>query len=120
MPANTPALDGVTGLSRLSLTSTGQAVSPAIHFGSEASLGLYRSGVSTLALSYGTLNLATQGVRLSMRTLAASSITVSAAATNVAVDEVVLTIGGASGASLAVRSGGTVYIFNSALSAAQA
>lgn len=96
----------------------GSATSPGIAFALEPGLGLYRSGTSTLAVSRGTVNLATGAVRLSMRTLAASAVTASAAKTNVAVDEVVFTIGGASGASLIIYSGGTAYGFNSAFSAA--
>lgn len=99
------------------LENDGTVRLPTFAFLSEKSLGVMRSGVSTIALSYGTFNLATNAVRLSMRTLAASSITASAANTNVAVNEVVFTVGGASGASLAINSGGTTYIFNSALSA---
>lgn len=53
----------------------------------------------------------------SVRTLAASSVTASAANTNMAPDEMLFTVGGASGASLALYSGGTVYIFDSTLSA---
>lgn len=108
---------------RWSLSSAGQqavgegvATNPSYQFVSEASLGWYRSGVSTMALSYGTLNV-NQARTVSMRTLAASAITVSAANTNVAVNEVVFTVGGASGASLAIHSGGTVYIFDSVSSA---
>lgn len=100
-----------------SIASDGLAISPSYAFQSELSLGFYRSGVSTIAPSYGTLNLATNAVRFSTRTLAASAITTSAANTNVAVNEMVFTVGGASGASLAIHSGGTVYIFNSAISA---
>lgn len=92
------------------------AIGPAWVFSSEASLGLYRSGVSTISLSYGTLNLASQAVRLSMRTLAASALTASAANTNVATNEAVFTIQ-ASGASFVVNSGGTTWIFNSDASA---
>jgi len=116
----------------VSVTSTGQSVSPSINFSSESSLGFYRSAASYLALSYGTfasqisaigsVQLAgadlNQGVLLSVRTLAASALTLSAANTNVSADEVVFVVGGASGASLAIHSGGTVYIFNSAISAA--
>lgn len=98
----------------------GSVIAPVLAFSSESSLGLYRSGVSTIAISKGTFNLATNSVRLSMRTLAASAVTASAAKTNVAVDEVVFTIGGASGASLIIYSGGTAYGFNSAFSAAAA
>lgn len=54
---------------------------------------------------------------LSIRTVAASAVTASAASQTVRVDEALFTIGGASGASLAIQSGGTIYIFNSALSA---
>ena len=70
-----------------------------------------------MALSFGTLNLATQAVRLSMRTLAASAVTASAVNTNVARDEVVFTVNTASGASLVISSGGTAWIFNSVTSA---
>lgn len=66
--------------------------------------------------SGGTMNL-NQSRLVSVRTLAASALTTSAANTNVIANELVLTLGGASGASLAIHSGGTVYIFNSALSA---
>jgi hypothetical protein len=113
-----PFNSGFTSLGVIGYTD-GSAVAPSSAYSSEASLGFYRSGVSTVAMSYGTVNLASNAVRLSMRTLAASAVTVSAAQTNVAVNEVVLTIGGASGASLCVMSGGTCYIFNSGLSAKQ-
>jgi hypothetical protein len=96
--------------------AAGSALAPVYTYQSEISLGLYRSGVSTVALSYGTLNLATQGVRLSMRTIAASALTASAANTNVAVNETVFTVS-ASGASFAINSGGTTWIFNSDASA---
>jgi len=95
----------------------GSAQTGSMFFSSESSLGVYRSGISTIAISRGTFDLATNAVRFSMRTLAASAVTVSAANTNVATNEVVFTVGGASGASLAVHSGGTVYIFNSDISA---
>lgn len=62
-------------------------------------------------------SLSVNGRLQSLRTLAASSVTVSAGNTNVQVNEIVFTIGGASGASLCIHSGGTVYIFNSAISA---
>jgi hypothetical protein len=95
----------------------GSTAEPPYAFTSEKTLGWYRSGASTMALSYGTLNLATSSVRLSMRTITASALTASAANTNVAVNEAVFTVGGASGASLAIHSGGTVYIFDSVSSA---
>jgi hypothetical protein len=94
----------------------GSQVRPGLGFASDKSLGWYRSGVSTMALSYGSFNL-NQARLVSQRTLAASAITVSAANTNVIANEVVFTVGGASGASLAIHSGGTVYIFDSVSSA---
>lgn len=98
----------------------GSSTTPSLNYGSsESSLGWYRPGQATMAPSYGTLDLAPNAVRLSMRTLAASSVTASAAQTNVQPNEVVFTIGGASGASLAIMSGGTLYYFNSAGSAKQ-
>lgn len=90
----------------------GTSSNPAWAFSSESSLGFYRSGVSTIAQSTGTLNLALNGVRLSMRTVAAASLD----STTLAVNEVAFSIGGASGASLAIRSGGTVWYFGSSLS----
>lgn len=83
---------------------------------------IYDAANSHLALSITpsatTNNISLNRNRLlSMRTLAASAVTVSAANTNVTADEILLTIGGASGASLCIHSGGTVYVFNSALSA---
>lgn len=91
----------------------GTALAPSYGFSSESSLGIYRSGAATISQSTGTFNLATNAVRLSMRTLAASAVTVSAANTNVAVNEAVWTVGGASGVSLCLHSGGTVYFINS-------
>lgn len=116
---NVTAVGVLSNLTTTGAVSTGDGsqIAPGVRFSSESSLGFYRSAVSTVALSKGTFDLATNAVRFSMRTLAASSITASAAQTNVAVNEVVFTIGGASGASLAIYSGGTVYLFNSALSA---
>lgn len=107
-------LQGAIGL------QDGSAAAPTLSFSSDQTLGFYRSGASTIAQSFGTFNLATNSVRFSMRTLAASAVTASAAKTNVAVNEVVFTIGGASGASLIIYSGGTAYGFNSAFSAAVA
>lgn len=98
------------------LTVSGSSIIPVLAYGSDQSLGLYSSGAQTIAQSYGTLNLATNAVRLSMRTLAASAVTASAANTNVAVNEVVVTVQ-ASGASFAVNSGGTTWIFSSVASA---
>lgn len=94
-----------------SLFTQGSVLLPSVAFSSASSFGFYNSGTATVAVSGGTLNLATNTVRLSMRTLGAS-----ASSTNMSVDEVLFSINGASGASLAVRSGGTIWIFNSSVS----
>jgi hypothetical protein len=106
--------DATTVLSNLSLTGNLTANS-FVQF-SSASLSRVTSQYYGVQSSIGTIN-PNFGTLLSWRTIAASALTVSAAATNVRVDEVVLVIGGASGASLAVYSNGTVHIFNSAISA---
>lgn len=108
-----------SGVSRLGLSygqlsiPDGSNTTPSIGLSSATSIGFYSSGAQTIAQSLGTFNLATNAVRLSMRTLAASAVTASAAKTNVATNEVVFTIGGASGVSLCISSGGTLYFFNS-------
>lgn len=111
-----------SGVSRMGLSygqftvPDGSNTTPSIGLSSATSVGFYSSGVQTIAQSLGTLNLATNSVRLSMRTIAASALTASAANTNVAVNEVVFTIQ-ASGASFAINSGGTTWLFNSDASA---
>lgn len=81
-----------SGASRLGLSygqlslADGSNTTPSIGLSSASSVGFYSSGVQTIAQSLGTLNLATNSVRLSMRTIAASALTASAANTNVAVD----------------------------------
>ena len=98
----------INSLGQLSTVSDGRAIAPSHAFSSESSLGMYRSGVSTISFSYGTVNLATQAVRLSMRTQTSLD------STNLAVDEVAFSIApGSSGASLAIRSGGTIFYFAS-------
>lgn len=99
------------------LMSDGSSLGPSIAFSSESSLGFYRTGVGTLALTSDSSFNLSQSRLLSLRTLAASALTASAANTNLRVNEAVFTVGGASGASFAVHSGGTVYIFESTKSA---
>lgn len=91
------------------LFKDGTATQPARAFSSEASLGLYRSGTSTLALSYGSFNL-NQARLVSMRTAASLD------STTLAVNEAAFTIVAGSAAQLAIRSGGTVYYFASSSS----
>lgn len=85
--------------------SSGSALRPSIAFSSESSLGWYASGTSTLALSYGTLNL--RGGALSLRTTASS-----ASASNFTQGEFYLCNVSATSAQLGFRSGNTVYVFN--------
>lgn len=103
--------DGVgAGLGLGVEVNNGSITSPTIHFVSDLSVGFYRSGVSTIAISTGTFNLATNSVRLSMRTVASFN------STTMSVNEVVFAVGGASGVSLGIRSGGTIYYFESSTS----
>lgn len=95
-----------------SMATDGLAVSPAYTFQSEVSLGWYRSAASTMAPSYGTVDLAPNAVRLSIRTIAGGA---SATSLNVGTNEVTFQMN-ASGASLAIRSGGTLWLFSSSLS----
>lgn len=83
----------------------GTALLPAKNFNSENSLGWYRSGASTMALSYGTLNL--RGGALSLRTT-----TSSASASNLTNGEICLVAVSTTSAQLAFKSGNTVYVFN--------
>jgi hypothetical protein len=114
--ANTDYLSGdTTVFSNLSLSGEarirGLDVQSSSLSGSRATIGTY------LAMqSAGTVDLG-QSALLSCRTIAASALTVSAANTNIRDREIVLVAGGASGMSLAIYSNGTVYIFNSAISA---
>lgn len=90
---------------------SGRVDATAFGFRSETSLHWTRSGVSTIAPSYGTVDFALNGVRLSLRSLDMASLT----SANIAVNEVCFAIG-ASGCSLAYRSNGTMWYPNSSLS----
>lgn len=85
------------------------ALAPAYGYSSESSLGLFRSGVSTLALSYGSLNL-NQARLVSIRTAASLD------STSLATNEMAFQIVAGSVATLAIRSGGTIYFFASSAS----
>jgi len=94
------------------LARVGSAAAPTFAFTSEASLGVYRSGVSTIAPSYGTLNLFTNAVRLSKNTVANPN--------GLNIGELAIVFA-ASGISLVYSSGASYYIIGgSASSAAQA
>lgn len=86
--------------------TTGQAISPAFAFESERSLGIYRSAASTLAFSYGTVNL-NNAILSSLRTTNASG-------TSATVNDKELRIVAVSvsSAQLAFRSGNTTYVIN--------
>lgn len=118
------AIDGVQAMSFVLQSGGGQMragggsnLLPPYTFASDASLGFWRSHTKTIAMTSGASFNMNGGRLLSVRTLDASSVTVSAATVNVAPNEMMFTLGGASGASLCIHSGGTVWIFNSALSA---
>lgn len=88
--------DGTTSLSNVSLTGQLRPAQVALSSG-------------------GTLNLGTARL-VSARTVAGSAVTASAGGGVVAADEAVFTVTLGSGASLLLRSGGTIWIFNSAAS----
>lgn len=92
-----------------SLVTVGTTLTPSYAFASEKSLGWYRSSASAMALSYGTLDLT--AANLSLKTTGTS---ISSA--NLGVNGIALFVGGTSGATLAVRSGGTIYFFSSSVS----
>lgn len=143
----------------------GSAQSPASAYSSEASLGFYRSGASTQALSYGSFTAPFVGVSdtlrvggsfdagvisygatdlvargsagkglslgaggssgyvsisstgiVSLNTVSLRTTSASLTSLTVGVNEMALFIGGSSGATLAVRSGGTLYYFASSAS----
>lgn len=103
-----PALIKSFGSSSI-LLGPGSAVAPTAAFGSEVSLGWYRSGVSTMALSYGSFNL-NQARFVSIRTQGSLD------STTLAQGELAVSIAVASGASLALRSGTTIYYWTSSAS----
>lgn len=78
-------------------------------FSTETLLGWERSGVSTMALSYGTLNL-NQARFVSVRTAASLD------STSLTTNEMAFQIVAGSVATLAIRSGGTIYYFASSAS----
>lgn len=87
----------------------GTAILPSYAYQSEVSLGWYRSGVSTVALSYGSLNL-NQARLISIRTAASLD------STSLVTNEMAFQIVAGSVATLAIRSGGTIYYFASSAS----
>lgn len=99
-----------TNFGLVSSATSGSAIQPVYAF-SESSLGFYQSGASTVALSYGTLNLFTNANRFSMATVANPN------GMNIGELKVVFA---ASGISLIYSSGASVYIVGqSAVSGAQ-
>lgn len=83
----------------------GSALLPGHAFSSETSLGWYRSGVSTIALSYGTINLT--AANLSLGTLAVATS---------AVDKGLALVLRASGMSIIYKSGSSIYDLGSGTS----
>lgn len=105
--------DATTVLSNLSLSGN-LAANSFVQF---SSASLSRATIQFVGLqnSNSTLNL-NAGHLMSVRTLAGSAVTASAGGGSVAADEAVFTVTLGSGASLLLRSGGTIWIFNSAAS----
>lgn len=93
------------------LLPAGSATLPTSAFTSEVSLGWYRSGTSTMALSYGTFNLG-GAILSSLRTTNASG-------TSATVNDKELRIVAVSttSAQLAFRSGNTTYLINASATA---
>lgn len=92
-----------------SIHTDGAATNPGIQFTSDNSLGFYRSAVSTIKQSYGTLDLSATNLSLKTTGVSQTSLTIPDGGFQ-------LFIGGTSGATLAARSGGTIYFFASSAS----
>lgn len=110
--ANNPnGLQGTTEFGRVSSATLGTALQPALSF-SDNSLGFYQSANSTIAQSYGSFNLFTNTVAMSMRTYG-----------DAPADQVIGQWGiiqNASGMSIFYSSGASIYYFGgSTLSAVQ-
>lgn len=118
--------DGGSG--RVFLTSEQNEAKPDYSFSANTSTGMYQAAVNVVGLSsagvakqwVGGSYVSLSGVTLDLSRAKLSLATTGTAITtaNLGVDEVKLFIGGASGATLAVRSGGTIYFFGSSTSAA--
>lgn len=84
----------------------GSAVQPQVGFGSELSLGLFKSANSTIAVSYGTLTL-NQAYLASVKTATSVNSTILGA------NAIAIANPGVSGASICLNINGVMYIFNS-------
>ena len=135
MPVNTPDLSPLGGgndaltaeahissVARLSLQTIGTALSPALTFESDRSLGFYRSAASTIAQSYGTFSLPS-GITVVGAGVFGSGVSVAGivstntlsmltygAASGMTRNQLILVFN-ASGISLAYSSGASMYFF---------
>lgn len=118
---STLSVGGATTFSSTTLVAladgvgSGSAIGPTQYFTSEASLGLYRSAASQMALSYGTFNaiglrassvFQAAGIMLSSATTAQSASTAKVADTQFIFSVLSLTT---NGAALFYRSGNSTY-----------
>jgi hypothetical protein len=87
----------------------GSAIVPSMAYISEESLGFYRSAASTLRQSYGTIDFSQANLSIKTTGTSLTSLTVPQGG-------FALFVGGTSGATLAARSGGTLYFFASSSS----
>ena len=119
---------GDTGVGKVELTSEAAAGYPDYTFSANTNTGMYSPAVNVVGISaagsavakFGTSSVSLSGVTLDLKLAKLSLATTGTAVnnTNLGVDEIKLFIGGTSGATLCVRSGGTIYYFGSILSAA--
>lgn len=102
--------ESATEAIRLESTSSANVIGPNVHVAPVAANALTLLGTNhSVNYSYGTLNLATNGVRLSVRTQSSLN------STNLLANELAFSLN-ASGATAALRSGGTVWYFSSSAS----
>lgn len=118
----------VGGEGKIHLTSGQAAAYPEYSFSANTNTGMYQAAANVVGISaagsavakFGTSSVSLSGVTFDLKQAKLSLATTGTAVnnTNLGVDEIKLFVGGTSGATLCVRSGGTIYYFGSILSAA--
>lgn len=111
---------------KIVITSEQNAARPEYTFGADVDTGVFQPATDAVGVATGggeRMRIATSNISMSGVTLDLSRAKLSLAttgtslnSTNIGVEEIRLFIGGGSGATLAVRSGGTIYYFSSSLS----
>lgn len=92
-------------LPQSSFVSVGSAVTPGYGFSSETSLGFYRSGISTIAISKGTLDLTAGGAVTSI-----ASLTIKSGANNTCGTAVLGSNGSVNVANTYVKTGDLIFL----------